>query len=138
MSVVFPSLERDHLGYGEMKIIPKQHSNKNTAHSDQISHDVCLRSWPQITTSLCGLNLIWINKWMPKDLFLWSEGDYLIHYPNQDITESKRDAKLIKINYWNTLWFYCIGKYNNNLFFKSYFKIFSSKMKSNLSLYIKE
>ena len=27
MSVVFPSLERDHLGYGDMKIIPKQHSN---------------------------------------------------------------------------------------------------------------
>lgn len=58
MSVVFPSLEGNHLGYGEMKMIPKQHSNKNITHSDQISHDVCLRSWPQITTSLCGLNLI--------------------------------------------------------------------------------
>lgn len=26
MPVVFPSLEGDHLGYGEMKMIPKQHT----------------------------------------------------------------------------------------------------------------
>lgn len=62
MSVVFPSLEGNHLGYGEMKMIPKQHSNKNITHSDQISHDVCLRGQLQITTSLLAdLNLI-LNK----------------------------------------------------------------------------